>query len=122
MSHYILIVDDEPALREVLAEALADEGYRVRTASDGQQALDILGADDLTVPNVIISDVVMPRMTGVRLVERLRAGGDATPVVLMSATYSGADLPGVRFLSKPFNLVDLSVAIQHALACCSACP
>lgn len=121
MSPLILIIDDEPDLRDVLADALADEGYRVRTAVDGQQALDLLRADDTPAPDVIVSDVVMPRMTGVRLVERLRADGNATPVVLMSATHSGTDLPGVRFLPKPFHLDDVSAAVQHALGDHASC-
>jgi len=121
MAPLILIVDDEPDLREILADALTDEGYRVRTASDGQRAVEFLSTDDITAPDVIISDVVMPRMTGVRLVEWLRAGGDETPVILMSATYSGAQLPGVRFLPKPFQLDDLSAAVQLALGYRATC-
>lgn len=121
MAPLILIVDDEPDLREILADALTDEGYRVRTASDGQQAVNILSTDDITAPDVIVSDVVMPRMTGVRLVEWLRDGGNATPVILISATHSGTQLPGVRFLPKPFQLDDLSAAVQLALGDRATC-
>ena len=113
MSAMILVVDDELAVREVLALVLVDEGYRVRTARDGTDALALL---DAAAPDLIVSDVTMPRMGGGELVERLRARGSGIPVILMSANYAAVDLPGVRFLAKPFDLDDLSAAVRHTLA------
>jgi CheY-like chemotaxis protein len=118
----ILVVDDEPTIREILAAVLADEGYRVRTARDGQEALALLDGPDGAAADLILSDVMMPRMTGVELVGRLRARGDSVPVVLMSANHAGDDLPGVRFLAKPFDLDDVSAAVRRALGDGTPCP
>lgn len=109
----ILIVDDEPGIREVLGDYLADEGYRVRTAQDGHEALAAAIAEP---PDVVLSDVTMPRMNGVELIHRLRARGQDVPVVLISANYAAVDLPGVRFLTKPFDLDAITAAIEMSLA------
>ena len=65
----ILIVDDEPLIREVLAEVLADEGYAVHSAADGQEALEAIAAD---LPDLVITDVMMPRLSGWDLLDRVR--------------------------------------------------
>jgi CheY-like chemotaxis protein len=80
---------------------LASEGYRVRCAYNGQQALAIIVRDP---PDLVISDVMMPLIDGLTLTRQLRGRGDQTPVVLMSAAYADVDLPGVRFVPKPFDL------------------
>lgn len=109
----ILIVDDEPLLRETVALALADDGYRVTCAADGREALALL---ERVRPAIIVSDVTMPRMGGVALVRSLRERDDGTPVVLVSAVCAAVDLPGVVFLAKPFDLDDLAAAITRGLA------
>lgn len=112
MCHLVLVVDDEPAIREALAEVLLDEGYQVRCAEDGQAALDLAARE---APDVIVSDVTMPRVDGVELVHRLRMRGQRTPVVLISARYATVDLPGVRFLTKPFDVDTVMSAVEHSL-------
>ena len=74
----VLVVDDEPMIREILAEWLVEEGYRVQCAADGQEALDLVGAE---IPDVIVTDIRMPRVHGIQLIERLRDAGHATPGV-----------------------------------------
>ena len=101
MPQTVLVVDDEPTIVDLVAEVLADEGYRVRRAHDGAEALDLIDRDP---PDALVTDVMMPRLDGVTLVGRLRERSLAIPVVLMSAVYAGADLPGVAFLAKPFDL------------------
>jgi two-component system, OmpR family, response regulator MprA len=96
----VLVVEDEPAIREVVADLLQDEGYAVRQASDGLQAIEELEVDDV---DLVLSDVRMPRLDGPSLARRLRGRGRAVPVVLMSAVDVEVDLPGVRFLPKPFE-------------------
>ena len=110
MRPLILVVDDEPSIRDVLTEALSDEGFRVRSAPDGRQALDQVSFEP---PDLIISDVSMPHMDGAEMVIRLRARGCATPVILISARYQAVDLPGVRFLPKPFDLDQLMDAVAQ---------
>jgi two-component system, OmpR family, response regulator MprA len=108
----VLVVEDEPAVREVVADLLQDEGYAVRQASDGLQAIDELQADDV---DLVLSDVRMPRLDGPSLARRLRGRGHAVPVVLMSAVDVEVDLPGVRFLPKPFDRDHLLHVIGSAL-------
>jgi CheY-like chemotaxis protein len=109
MPHTILIADDEPTIVDALAMLLDDEGYRVCRAYDGREALRIISDDP---PDVIVSDVMMPRIDGLSLTRRLRDRGDPTPVVLMSAVYADVDIPGVRFVPKPFDL-DYIVQVVH---------
>ena len=111
--HLVLVVDDEPALRDILAEWLFEEGYQVHCAADGQEALDQIGAE---TPDVIVSDIRMPRVHGLQLVERLREAGHATPVVLISSWTPPSGLPGVRFVAKPFDLAHITAAVEQSLA------
>ena len=108
----VLVVDDEPAIREVIATLLEDEGYLVRHAKDGLEALDAINGNRI---DLIVSDVVMPRLDGASLVRRLRRRGHLTPVVLMSAVYADVDLPGVRFVPKPFEIDRLLGTVASAL-------
>src|SRR5918998_6917738 len=108
----VLVVEDEPAIREVVADLLLDEGYAVRQASDGLEAIDELETDDV---DLVLSDVRMPRLDGPALARRLRRHGHAVPVVLMSAVDVEVDLPGVRFLPKPFDRAGLLDVIGSAL-------
>ena len=109
----VLVVEDEPAIREVVADLLQDEGYAVRQASDGLQAIDELEVDNV---DLVLSDVRMPRLDGPTLARRLRRRGQAIPVVLMSAVDLEVDLPGVRFLPKPFDRDHLLHVVGSALA------
>ena len=113
----IMVVDDEPAICEILGEWLTEEGYRVRCAQDGQEALDLVAIEP---PAVIVSDVKMPRLDGITFVERLRAAGHLMPVILTS-TWSTAGLltdalRGVRFVAKPFDLADITAEVALSLA------
>ena len=108
----VLVVDDEPAIREVIATLLEDEGYLVRHAKDGLEALDAINGDEI---DLIVSDVVMPRLDGASLVRKLRLRGHLMPVVLMSAVYADVDLPGVCFVPKPFEIDRLLGVAASAL-------
>ena len=112
MPQSILVVDDEPIIAATLAALLADEGYRVRQAFDGQQALDLIARDP---PDLVVTDVMMPHVDGVTLTRALRERGDGTPVVLMSAVYADVDIPGVRFLPKPFDLDEIVRVVGRVL-------
>ena len=108
----VLVVEDEPVIRELMAILLEDEGYAVSQAVDGLEALEMLEQHGV---DLVLSDVKMPRLDGASLVHRLRSRGDAIPVVLMSAVYAEVDLPGVRFLRKPVNCEQLLTIIAAAL-------
>ena len=113
MGGAVLVVDDDPAIAGVLAELLADEGYAVRTARDGQAALAELARAPAAV---VVADVMMPKLDGVTLTQKLRGRGDGTPVVLMSAVYADVDIPGVRFVRKPFDLEYMVAVVERVLA------
>ncbi|HEY7033273.1 MAG TPA: response regulator [Thermomicrobiales bacterium] len=100
----ILVVDDERPICDLLGDLLEEEGYRVNRAYDGLAAL---AAAERERPDLILSDVTMPRLDGVSLVRRLRDRGVRAPAVLMSAVKADVDLPYVRFVPKPFDVDDI---------------
>jgi CheY-like chemotaxis protein len=104
----ILIVEDEEPIAKLLAELLADEGYRVLHAGDGEQALIVVGRER---PDLVLTDLMMPAMSGVELYQRLRADPRTRdiPVVIMSAVAGPPDsaLGADAFLKKPFEVETL---------------
>ena len=109
----VLVVDDERQIVQLVADLLTDEGYDVRCAYDGVMALE---AVDRSPPDLVLTDVKMPRLDGVALARRLRERGCRVPVVLMSAVYADAKLSGVPFVPKPFDLDHLLAVVGRALA------
>ena len=107
----ILVVDDDALVREVTAWMLADAGHHVHEASDGVAALDFLmnaGPVDL-----MITDINMPRMDGLELVERAKARWPALPVLLVSGR---PQPPGTQaFMAKPFGWDTLIKAVGRVL-------
>ena len=114
----ILVVDDEPAVRESLASSLAFEDYEVVTAIDGVSALDEL---DRTRPDLAILDVLMPRMDGLTTCRRLRARGETLPVLMLTARdtigdrVTGLDAGADDYLVKPFELDELLARVRALL-------
>ena len=108
----VLVVEDEPVIRELMAMLLEDEGYAVHQAMDGLEALETVEQHGI---DLVLSDVKMPRLDGATLAHHLCARGDPIPVVLMSAVYAEVDLPGVRFLRKPVDCEQLLRIIAAAL-------
>jgi CheY-like chemotaxis protein len=95
----VLVVDDEATIRDVVQLVLEDEGYRVRAAASGAEALAVVARER---PDLVLSDISMPQMDGLTLADRLARLG--IPVILMSAIETAADLPGVPLIQKPFDL------------------
>jgi two-component system response regulator MprA len=114
----ILVVDDEPAVRESLASSLAFEDYEVATAIDGVSALDEL---DRTRPDLAILDVLMPRMDGLTTCRRLRSRGETLPVLMLTARdtigdrVTGLDAGADDYLVKPFELDELLARVRALL-------
>lgn len=110
----VLVADDEVHIVEFLALLLEDEGCRVLRAFDGIRAWELSEAHR---PDLIISDVMMPGMTGVDLAKRIRAArnGSSPRIVLMSAVAGMAALPGVGFLLKPFDIDHILDLIDDAV-------
>jgi len=116
----VLLVDDDPVVRLTLSRALTDRGYEVRTAADGQVALDIL--DGLkTLPAIAITDVAMAGVSGEDLARLLVRRYPQLPVIFMTAylaIYRSAYLPG-PILEKPFRAEQLSELIRSVLTAAS---
>ena len=113
MDSTILVVEDDPDLREVITEVLSDEGYHVYEAIDGQRALERI---DTIAPDLVLSDIRMPRLTGIELAERLRQRRDPIPIVLMSTSSNAPPDGGFLFLAKPFSLDDLIALVARILS------
>ncbi|MBI3416215.1 MAG: response regulator, partial [Verrucomicrobia bacterium] len=114
----ILFIDDERALREMMAASLVEYGYQVATASNGAEALLLLNRHGHDV-RLVVSDLSMPMMNGVTLLATLRARRPDLPVVLMSgeldARKANATDGVAAFLAKPFRLEQLLAAVADAL-------
>ncbi|MFI7420593.1 response regulator transcription factor [Nonomuraea sp. NPDC049684] len=114
----LLVVDDEPALREALQSSLEFEGYRVGTANDGQAALEALAAGSY---EAVLLDVMMPRLDGLTTCRRLRAQGNHIPVLMLTARdavgdrVSGLDAGADDYLVKPFELDELLARVRALL-------
>jgi CheY-like chemotaxis protein len=112
----ILLVDDEPAVRLTLARALTDNGYEVRTASDGQAALTMLEGLE-TLPAIVITDLHMTGIGGEELARALTRRYPDLPVIFMTgylAVYQTAYLPG-PILEKPFRTAQLCALLASVL-------
>jgi CheY-like chemotaxis protein len=106
-SSSILVVDDDPDIRDALHDILADAGYDVCLANHGKMALDVLGR--ISRPCLILLDMMMPEMDGAQFLHVLRQdpAADAIPVVLCTASGRNT-LPGAQgLLKKPFELDEL---------------
>ncbi|MEU6849087.1 response regulator transcription factor [Actinacidiphila alni] len=114
----ILIVDDEPAVREALRRTLVFEGYDTALAADGIAALE---QADAYHPDAIVLDVLMPRMDGLTTARRLRATGVTTPILMLTARdtvgdrVTGLDAGADDYLVKPFELDELLARLRALL-------
>ncbi len=112
----VLVVDDVPAIRELLKDLLGTEGYDVLEASNGVQALDQVGR---VRPSAILMDLMMPIMSGAEATSRLKADPTtaAIPVLAMSAgrnlTATALNIPADDFIPKPFDLTELIDTLAH---------
>ena len=114
----ILVVDDERAVREALERALRIEGYGVDLAADGTEALTRVA---LAAPDAIVLDVLMPELDGLEVSRRLRATGDRTPILVLTARdavadrVAGLDAGADDYLVKPFALEELLARLRALL-------
>src|SRR3954470_4797350 len=111
----ILVVDDEPAVRDSLDRALRLEGYKVGLAADGAEALSALSGES---PDAVVLDLMMPRVDGLEVCRRMRAAGDRTPVLVLTARdavsdrVAGLDAGADDYLVKPFALDELLARLR----------
>ena len=116
--HRILVVEDDPGLREGLCDALQGEGYEVLTAADGVVGLEKGLRDD---PDLIVLDLMLPRLDGFEVLKRMRADGLDVPVLVLTARgleadrVRGLDLGADDYVVKPFALSELLARIRSRL-------
>ena len=114
----ILVVDDEPAVREALERALRLEGHDVALAADGAGALE---AVETRAPDAIVLDVMMPRLDGLQVCRRLRGTGKRVPILMLTARdavgdrVGGLDAGADDYLVKPFALDELLARLRALL-------
>ena len=116
----VLVVDDDPVIMRLLEVNFEMEGYTVLTAVDGEQALERVRAE---APDLVVCDIMMPKVNGLEVVERLRAD-EATkgvPVILLSAkaqaseVQKGLDAGADDYITKPFDPLELIERVQALL-------
>src|SRR5580692_11670947 len=114
----VLVVDDDPDVREAVETALELEGHSVMTAADGLAALKWLGQATF---DAVVLDVLMPNLDGFEVCRRLRASGNRTPILILTArdsaedTIRGLDLGADDYLVKPFALGELLARVRALL-------
>ena len=115
----ILVVDDEDALRTVLSGELASEGYEVRTAADGDEAVTEMGKVTF---DLVLLDIKMPRMNGFEVLKFIKEKHPKTKVVMLTGfadlknAIESKKLGADDFVSKPYDLVDLLTTIERVLS------
>ncbi|MFI6924385.1 response regulator transcription factor [Nonomuraea spiralis] len=111
----VLVVDDEPNIRELLSEALELNGFDVRTAAGGRQALEAVARER---PDIIVLDVMMPGMDGFTVARRLREAGDGPLMLFLTAKDAVADriagltAGGDDYVTKPFSLEEVVLRLR----------
>ena len=114
----VLVVDDDKAVRESLRRSLEFNGYDVSLASDGAEALAGIAA---TAPDVVVMDVMMPRLDGLEATQALRSAGNDLPILVLTARdavgdrVEGLDAGADDYLTKPFALQELLARLRALL-------
>lgn len=116
----VLLVEDEQSLAMILSDTLEAQGFEMRTAGDGEQGLRIFEEQK---PDILVADVMMPRMDGFEMVRRIRKMDKHTPVLFLTArsavndVVAGFELGGNDYLKKPFGIQELIIRIKSLCHC-----
>jgi adenylate cyclase len=121
MAESVLIVDDDPVVRRMLELSFQSEGFDVATAGDGLEGLEAMRADK---PDVVILDIMMPKLDGMKVLDELNGDDNlrGLPVILLSAKATSLDVElGLKagatdYVTKPCDPIDLVDRVRSALA------
>ncbi|GAA4191517.1 response regulator transcription factor [Microbacterium oryzae] len=114
----ILVVDDEPNIRDLLSQSLRFAGFQVRTVSNGAQTISAVLEEE---PDLIVLDVMLPDMNGFSVTKRLRDAGYTAPIIFLTAKdetedkIKGLNVGGDDYVTKPFSLDEIVARIQAVL-------
>ncbi|MDQ3650457.1 MAG: response regulator transcription factor [Acidobacteriota bacterium] len=118
----ILVIEDEPNVLIALRDSLESEGYRVSTATDGNEGLRLASVEaDGDAPDLIMLDLMLPKMSGLEVCQRLRAAGVETPVIMLTARGAASDaafglkLGADDYIPKPFDVGELLARVEAVL-------
>jgi two-component system alkaline phosphatase synthesis response regulator PhoP len=117
-SELILLVDDEPSIIQLARMYFERDGFRVQEAADGESALEAAAKHH---PALIVLDVMLPKLDGFEVCRKLRAGGDQTPIIMLTARDEdidkilGLELGADDYLTKPFNPRELIARVKAIL-------
>ena len=117
MDEKILLADDEPGIRKVLSISLADSGYEVLTAEDGEAAFEIF---QRTKPQIVLTDIKMPGMDGIELLQKIKQEDPDTEVIMitghgdMELAIRSLKHEATDFVTKPINDDVLEIALKRA--------
>ncbi len=118
MTGTILVVDDEPAVNDLICDALRLAGYRTTSAAHGMAALRLLREAPV---DLVVLDINMPNVDGFEVLTRIRESGDQTPVIILTArqdrddTKTGFELGADDFVKKPFGIEELTLRVKAVL-------
>ena len=125
-SIHILLAEDERTLAMIIKDTLDGQGFHVDVAGDGEEALRLYAANK---PDVLVADVMMPRLDGFELVRRIRKSDQTTPVIFLTARSAvndvvhGFEMGANDYLKKPFGMQELIVRIKALLGrACTVAP
>lgn len=109
----VLVVEDEPSIRDAVAEVLVMEGYAVRTAANGAEALEVIQGE---LPRLIVLDMRMPVMDGWAFAQELSERGLGIPILVLTAAHNARnwaqEVGAAGYLPKPFDVVELIDAVE----------
>jgi DNA-binding NtrC family response regulator len=114
----ILVADDDEFIRQLVSTALADDGFAVSSAADGEEAWEALHREHY---DLLVTDNEMPRLAGINLIERIRKAGMSLPVIIASGTFPVERVRGnpqlqiAGALTKPFGIPQLLDSVHHVL-------
>ena len=117
-SIHVLVVEDEPTLARIIKDALEANGFRVSLACDGEKGLEAFAKIS---PDIVVADIMMPQLSGLDMVRRIRQTDSRTPILFLTAkstvddVVEGFHAGGNDYLKKPFGMKELMVRIQSLL-------